>query len=95
MLWRTWSYTLPVLKLAKVPVNGTLPPMVSPAATPIMFASATPHWMKRSGNSFSKASILSDPVRSAQRPTTSGLLRPSSSRPSPNPERVSFLSSTG
>ena len=29
-------------KLAKVPVKGILPPIVSPAAIPIIFASATP-----------------------------------------------------
>jgi hypothetical protein len=35
-----FGHTLPVEKLAKVPVKGIFPPMVNPAAIPIMFASA-------------------------------------------------------
>jgi hypothetical protein len=35
---------LPVEKLANVPVKGILPPIVNPAAIPIMFASAIPIW---------------------------------------------------
>jgi hypothetical protein len=35
-------------------------------------------------------SIFKEPVRSAQRATTLGLVFPSSSNPAPNPERVSF-----
>ena len=33
----------------KVPVKGILPPIVKPAAIPIIFASAIPIWKKRSG----------------------------------------------
>src|SRR5690606_28168040 len=87
-----WSYTRPVEKLAKVPVNGILPPMVRPAARPIILASAMPTWKKRSGNSFRKSPILSEPIRSAQSPTTFGLARPASRSPTPKPERVSFFS---
>ena len=40
---------LPVEKLANVPVKGIFPPIVKPAAIPIMLASAIPIWKKRSG----------------------------------------------
>src|SRR5690606_11376107 len=73
-------------------VNGILPPMVRPAARPIILASAMPTWKKRSGNSFRKSPILSEPIRSAQSPTTPGLARPASRSPAPKPERVSFFS---
>src|SRR5688572_21645996 len=66
--------------------------MVSPAAMPIMLASAIPTWKKRSGCAFWNASIFSDPVRSAQSATTCGLDFPSSESPAPKPERVSFFS---
>src|SRR5690606_6897868 len=85
-----WSYTLPVEKFAKVPVKGIFPPIVIPAAIPIIFASAIPIWKNRSGWFFLNSSILREPVKSAQRATTSLFFFPSSVSPSPKPERVSF-----
>ena len=89
--WRIWSYTRPVEKAAKVPVKGIFPPMVRPAAIPIILASAMPTWKKRVGFSSWNFSILSEPMRSAQSATTLGFLRPSSASPAPKPLRVSFL----
>ena len=48
------------------------PVIAIPDATPIMFASAIPHSKYLSGNSAAKASIFSEPFRSAARATTLG-----------------------
>jgi hypothetical protein len=45
-----FGHTLPVE--ANVPVNGILPPIVNPAAIPIMFASAIPIWKNVLGGFF-------------------------------------------
>ena len=79
-----------VEKFAKVVVKGILPPMVNPAAMPIMLASAMPHWIKRSGKDFMKAFSFIEPAKSAVRATTFGLDLPNSNIPSPKPLLVSF-----
>ncbi|MNL46989.1 hypothetical protein D3C87_1697530 [compost metagenome] len=66
--------------------------MVIPAAKPIILASAIPTWKKRSGKSFLNASIFNEPIKSAHKATTLGLVLPNSAKPAPNPERVSFFS---
>ena len=65
--------------------------MVSPAAIPIILASAIPIWKKRVGFSSMNFSIFREPIKSAQRATTLGLVRPSSASPAPKPLRVSFF----
>ena len=65
MLWRIWSYTRPVLKFAKVVVKGIWPPMVNPAAMPIMFASAIPTSTNLSGKSLINGPSLNEPAKSA------------------------------
>ncbi len=66
--------------------------MVSPAAIPIILASAIPVWKNLSGAFSMNFSILRDPMRSAQSATTLGLVSASSAKPAPKPERVSFFS---
>ena len=66
--------------------------MVIPAAIPIIFASAIPTCVKRSGNSAMKASIFNEPTKSAHKATTFSFFLPASSKPAPKPERVSFFS---
>ena len=86
-----WSYTLPVEKFANVPVKGIFPPVASPAASPIIFASAIPVWKNLSGFSFANSFIFNEPVRSAHNATTFSLDLPSSVRPSPKPDLVSLF----
>ena len=87
-LWRICSNALPVANIANELANATFPWEASPAAIPIMFASATPMLKKRSGWAFPKAVVLVDPDRSASRTTTSGWDCPSSRRASPDAFRV-------
>ena len=47
-----WSSGRLVAKTPKVCTKGTNPSRASAAAMPIMFASAIPAWMNRSGNAF-------------------------------------------
>ena len=44
-----FNHDISLVNKLGVPVNGILPPIVKPAAIPIMLASAIPIWKKRSG----------------------------------------------
>ena len=68
--------------------------MVKPAAIPIMFASAIPTSIKRSGISFINGPNLKEPAKSAVNTTTSLFSLAISKIPSPKPALVSFSFST-
>jgi hypothetical protein len=58
-----------LLKVSECSRKWNLPPIVNPAAIPIMFASAS-NLEKRSGWFFLKSSNFNDPIKSAQSATT-------------------------
>jgi hypothetical protein len=62
-----WKVTTPPDGEYYLPAQATL---IKKAAAPIILASAIPIWKKRSGNSFLKASIFKEPVKSAHKATT-------------------------
>jgi len=78
MVLRTCSQARPLAKMPNVLAKGTLPLRASPAATPIMFASAMPMSKKRPGNFSAKSLVRVDFDRSASSTTISGCVSPSS-----------------
>ena len=71
-------------------MKGIFPPIVNPAAIPIIFASATPTCINLLGFSSANSFIFKEPVKSAHNATTLLLFLPSSVRPSPKPDLVSL-----
>ena len=69
--------------MAKELANGTLPVVAIPAATPIIFPSAIPQSMWRSGKAFLKVPVLVAAARSASRTTTSSCFFPNSTKALP------------
>ena len=67
----TWSSGRRVANVPKVCTYGTNPSRASAPATPIMFASAIPAWMNRSGYASAKRSISHCLDRSPVRQTMS------------------------
>ena len=83
-----WSSGRRVAKTPKVCTNGRNPSRASAPAMPIMFASAIPAWMNRSGKASANRSISHCRVRSPDRHTTSGRSRASSTSDRPYGLRV-------
>ena len=75
-------------------MKGIFPEMPNPAATAAIFCSATPSSKYRSGNLFANAMTRVDSVTSAQSATTFRFASPAATRPSPNPSRVGFCSTS-
>jgi hypothetical protein len=69
-----------VPKTAKVLAKGMSPTAASPAAVPIMSASATPALKNRSGNSLANQLDRVEELRSASRATMSGFSFPRARR---------------
>lgn len=68
-MFLTCSKALPAANIAKLEANGTSPMVLSPAATQIIFASAMPQLIWRSGNAFLKMPVFVAADRSASSTT--------------------------
>lgn len=69
--------------MANVLTNGTFPQVESPAAIPVIFASAIPQSIWRSGNAFLKIPVLVAAARSASSTTRFSFSFPSSANALP------------
>ncbi len=85
---RTWSKHLLEANTANVLAKGTLPQVARPAAMLIIFCSARPHWMKRSGKAWAKYLVMVERDRSASSTTMRGSRPPNSVKNLPKASRV-------